>query len=320
MVYLETQYAEFVTGIKPFDDAEVVPSRGAVMLFLAAKKRGKSWFLVNVSVKNMLLRKKVVYFTLEMDEETCLMRHYQALFSIAKWDREISRRVIVRDDEGRLQGLADEDVKLDFTLMGAGVEDNLDKGVARLGIRSEYIRIKRFPTRGVDVADLEAYLDTLEVTEGFIPDIIALDYAGILKADPKNPRIAMGRNLEEFRALCVKRNAAGVTAGQLSKEGAMAMMAGSQHVAEDWSQGATADITIVFSSTDAEKALGLGRARVTDSRSSEDNFGVLMTQSYGSGQFCMDSIRLSSDYFDMLEELKADHDLADDDPEPDPED
>lgn len=319
ILYLETQYAEFITGVKPFDDAEVVPSRGAVMLFLGAAKRGKSWFLINVSCKNLLLRKKVVYITLEMDEQTTLMRHYQCLFSVTKYDREISKRTLIRDDEGRLQGLDEEEVRLDFTLRGAGVEENLDKSVARLGARADYLRIKRFPTRSVDIGDIDAYLDTLEVTEGFIPDIIVLDYAGILKADPKNPRIAMGRNLEEFRALCIKRNVAGVTAGQLSKEGANALMAGSTNVAEDWSMIGTADITIVFSSTDAEKALGLGRARVTNARSTEDNFGVLMTQSYASGQFCMDAVRLNAEYFDMLEDLRAANDLPDDD-ELEPED
>lgn len=320
MVYLETQYAEFVTGIKPFDDAEIVPARGTVMLFLGAAKRGKSWFLINVSIKNMLMRKRVVYITLEMSEETCLQRHYMALFSITKYERDVEKRVLIRDDEGHLRGLDSEQVKLDFTLTGAGAEENLDKGVARLGARADYLRIKRFPTRSVDIAAIEAYLDTLEVTEGFIADLIVLDYVGIVKADPKNPRIAMGRNLEEFRACCIRRNAAGATAGQLSKAGAEALSAGSTNVAEDWSMIGTADITLVFSSTDAEKALGLGRCRVTNAREAEDNFGVLMTQHYASGQFCMDAIRLNSDYFEMLEDLKATEGVEDDPEEIEPED
>jgi hypothetical protein len=310
--YLETQYGEFVLGIKPFDKVEVVPARGTIILFLAAAKRGKSWFLVNVSVKNLLMRHKVVYFTLEMGEESVLLRHYQCIFKTTKSDREVTKRTIVRDDEGRLAGLDEESETLDFTLTGAGAETNLQRHLRVLGPRGENLRIKRFPNRSASVTDLEAYLDMLEITEGFIPDLIVLDYAGILKADPKNPRIAMGRNMEEFRALCIKRNAAGVTAGQLSKEGANAMMAGSTNVAEDWSMIGTADITLVFSSTDAEKALGLGRARVTNAREAEDNFGVLVTQNYQMGQFCMDAIRLNSDYFDMLEDLKAENDLGED--------
>lgn len=317
LLYLETQYAEFVTGIKPFDEAEVVPARGTVLLLLGAAKRGKSWFLVNTAIKNVLLRKKVLVFSLEMGEEQYLQRCYQALFAITKYDRDIERRVIIRDDEGKLQGLDTEEVKLDFTLHGAGAEENLEKNVLKLGPRSDFLRIKRFPTRSATVDDLDAYIETLEITEGFIPDMIVLDYAGILKADPKNPRIAMGRNLEDFRALCIRRNAAGVTAGQLSKAGAEAMSAGSTHVAEDWSMIGTADITLVLSSTDAEKALGLARIRATNARDAEDNFGVLVTQNYASGQFCMDAVRLNSEYFDLLADLREEHGLEEDEPEPD---
>ena len=152
-----------------------------------------------------------------------------------------------------------------------------------------------------------------EITEGFIPDMVCLDYVTILKlADAKNMRQSIGANFEQFRALCIRRNVAGVTVGQLSKAGAEALMAGAGNVAEDWSTIGTADITIAFSSTDAEKALGLGRCRVTNARDAEDNFGVLITQNYKMGQFCMDAVRLNGDYFDMLEELKEIHDLPDD--------
>lgn len=312
LVYLETQYAEFVLGIKPLDEVEIVPARGTVLWLLGAAKRGKSWFLINVSVKNLLMRKKIVYFTLEMGEESVLMRHYQCLFRITKRDREIEKRVIVRDDEHRLVGLDTVTERLDFTLTGSGAETNLERHLRVLGPRGENLRIKRFPNKGATCADLEAYLDMLEVTEGFIPDIIILDYVSIMKHfDPKNPRTSIGAHMEEFRALNIRRNTAGVTVGQLSKAGAEALMAGAGNVAEDWSTIGTADITIAFSSTDAEKALGLGRCRVTNAREAEDNFGVLVTQNYAMGQFCMDAVRLNGDYMDLLEQLKIDHDLED---------
>jgi hypothetical protein len=122
----------------------------------------------------------------------------------------------------------------------------------------------------------------------------------------------MGRMFEDFRGMCDRRNVAGVAVHQLSKAGAEAMTASSTNIAEDWSMVATADIIVVFSSTDAEKALGLGRLRVTNARDAEDNFGCLITQNYKSGQFCIDSIRLSSDYYDMLQDLKIENDLQDD--------
>lgn len=313
VAFIEKQYSEFILGIKPLDKAEIVPARQTVMLFLAAAKRGKSWFLVNTTAVNLMLRKKIVYFTLEMSEEQALQRIYQRLFSIAKDETEIVRRVMSRDDEGQLVGFDEEDVTLPFKLKSWELEMNLEAHVKQLGKRADNLRIKRFPTRRAKVSDLAAALDTMEISEGFIPDMIVLDYAGILKADPRNYRIEIGRNFEDFRALCIDRNCAGVTAGQLSRQGAEAMTAGSTTVAEDWSQIATADSVIVFSSTDAEKALGLGRMRVTNARDAEDNFGVLVTQDYKSGQFATDAIRLNSDYYGLLDDLKQANKIEDDD-------
>lgn len=311
--FLENQYAEFITGIKELDEAEVVPARGTVMLMLAAKKRGKSWFLINCGAQAIMLRKKVLHITLEMSEEQVLQRYYQKLFSTTKYERTVTNRVINRDGEGFLQSLEEEEVKVDFTFNSPDVDVELRVHIDALGPRSNYLRIKRFPPRSVGIDEIRAYIENLEIVEGFIPDEIILDYVGILKADPKNPRISQGRNMEEYRALMIERNAAGVTAGQLSKEGFLAKTAGSHNVGEDFSMTFTADITLVFSSTDAEKALGLGRLWVTDARDAEDTWGVLVTQNYRSGQFCIDSIRLHGDYFDLLSDLKKEKNLEDED-------
>jgi hypothetical protein len=310
--YLESQYAEFITGVKALDDANIVPSRGAVFLLLAAAKRGKSWFLINCGARAVQMRKRVLHISLEMHEPQCLQRYYQCLFTISKSDRHVVNRVLNRDDDGHLASLEEETIKLGYTLLGNSVDSNLRISLRELGPRAEYLRIKKFPTRSVTVDDIDAYIDNLEVTEGFIPDMIILDYPAILKIDGKNPRIAVGRMFEDFRGMCDRRNVAGVAVHQLSKAGAEAMTASSTNIAEDWSMVATADIIVVFSSTDAEKALGLGRLRVTNARDAEDNFGCLITQNYKSGQFCIDSIRLSSDYYDMLQDLKIENDLQDD--------
>lgn len=317
--YLESQYAEFITGIKELDEAEVVPARGTVMLMLAAKKRGKSWFLINCGAKAIMLRKRVLHITLEMSEEQVLQRYYQNLFSATKYERTVTNRIIDRDAEGFLKGIEEAEVKVDFTFNNSDIDIELRVHIENLGPKSNYLRIVRFPPRSVTIDDIRAYIENLEVVEGFIPDEIILDYVGILKADPKNPRIAQGRNMEEFRALMIERNAAGVTAGQLSKEGFLAKTAGSHNAAEDFSMSFTADITLVFSATDAEKALGLGRLWVTDARDAEDTWGVLLTQNYRSGQFCIDSIRLGNEYFDLLEDLKTEKNLGDGEDEGSPE-
>lgn len=318
--YLETQYAEFTTGIAPLDKRQIVPARGQVLLFLGAAKRGKSWFLINCGRNALMLRKKVLHISLEMSEEEVLQRYYQCLWAVSKNERHVINRIIERDEDGRLKGLSEREVKLDFTFAFEDIHVELETHIRLLGSRASNLRIKRFPNRSLTIEALLAYMDELEIVEGFVPDEVVLDYVGIMATDMKNPRISMGRNLENFRAAMVERNAAGVTAHQLSKAGAEAATAGAGNIAEDWSMIGTADIVLVYSSTDAEKALGLGRLRVTQARSAEDNFGVLLTQNYKSGQFCLDAVRLSSDYYDMLADLKSEYDLGDDEAAEEPED
>lgn len=312
--YMETQYGEFLLGIPELDRMQIVPSRGTVLIFLAPAKRGKTWFLINVGRTIAVVnRKKVVHISLEMSEEQVKQRYYQSLFGATKRKGSIINRRLEKDDDGRLAAIEDEEVEPDFYLNNRReIENELNVHLSSLGSRINNVIIKRFPPRTLTTETLDAYLDNLEATEGFIPDAIILDYIGIMKTDPRNHRITLGRVLEDFRAVCVRRNVAGVTAHQISKAGAESASTSSTHVAEDWSMIGTADIILVYAATDAERKLGLGRLRVTNARDSEDGFGVLLSQNYASGQFIIDSVRLDNDYFDMLKDLAARNDVETD--------
>lgn len=309
--YMEQQYGEFHLGIPELDKAQIVPSRGTVLIMLAPAKRGKTWFLINTGRTAAFVdRKKVVHISLEMSEQQVKQRYYQSLFAATKFKGQVTNRRLEKDDDGRLVAIEQEDVDPAFYLNNRDeLENELTTHLGTLGARIENIRIKRFPPRSLSVEMLDAYLDNLEATEGFIPDEIILDYIGIMKTDARNHRISLGRVFEDFRALCVRRNVAGVTAHQISKAGAQAASTSSTHVSEDWSMIGTADIILVYAATDAERRLGLGRLRVTNARDSSDGFGVLLSQNYASGQFIIDSVRLDNDYYDMLDQLTADEDI-----------
>jgi hypothetical protein len=158
--------------------------------------------------------------------------------------------------------------------------------------------------RKLMVDGIARYLDQLKLIKNWEPDIVILDYLGIMKTDAKDHRISLGRTFEEFRGLMVERNMAGVCAHQLSKKGAESIMAGSQHVSEDYSLIATADNALVYSSTNAERNLGLGRLFVDKAREAKDKWGVLLTQAYEIGQFAIDAVRLDNRYFEYLNTLR----------------
>lgn len=304
---LELQASEFTTGIEELDRGHVVPARGTVMLFLAPTRRGKSWFLCNIGKHGLLQRKNVLHVSLEMDAAQTMQRYYQALFSIPKHPTEIDVFDIDRAANGQFDGATSHRiVRRKHTFEHKNIRKYL-KMKLRPWIKDrrihERLRVVRFPTGQLTVAQLRAYIDMLESVDGFTPDLCILDYVGIMATDAKNHRVSLGRVFEDFRGLCIERNMAGVTAQQSSKSGEEAYQVAITHVAEDWSLIATADVALTFSQTPAERARGLARLWVGKARGEADEWGVVLSQSYALGQFALQSARLGKPYHEYIADL-----------------
>jgi len=134
------------------------------------------------------------------------------------------------------------------------------RAARKIGIKMDWygrrignLIIKQFPMRRLDMAGLAAYLDTLEATERFIPDLVIIDYFGVVKTDMRDHRLSLGREFEEFRALMGERHMAGLTPQQVNRQGMGARSVRVTHAAEDISLISTADIAITMSATPQER-------------------------------------------------------------------
>jgi hypothetical protein len=299
--FLRNTATEFSLGIAELDARGIAPMRGAAVLFIAATGIGKSWALVHAAKRALMERKKVFYASLEMSEGEVLMRLYQAFFSVP--DRTLKEPLFVsvleKDSYGRLAEISREEVVPEFALDGPNLEDELEVRRRLMQGRFKNMEIKRFPTRGLTIGGLRGYLDSLEAA-GFIPDVLILDYIGIMRTDVKEHRISLGRNFEDFRGLCVERNIAGITAQQLGREAGRTARGGQTNVAEDWSLIGTADVCISINATSAEKRYGFARLVVEKARRARDRFGVLITQNYDLGQFVLESAPLDEARYEGL--------------------
>lgn len=310
--YLQRQQTEFLTGIKELDSRYIVPARGEAMLLIGATGRGKTWWLINLGKQALLQRKKVLHLSLEMGEEQVAQRYYQSLFSISKRDKDVEITTLDLDKLDRVTGFGKEIVHPEFTFASPHVRDELSTRAEWMGKRIENLVIKRFPS--LTIAGLRAYLDNLEIVEGFIPDLMLLDYIGLMKGTNRDFRLGLGEVFKDWRSILIERHMAGATAQQSSKEGANSMTVKMGNVAEDWSLTNTADKVLTYSSTDAEAQYGLARMYVSKARDEEDKFGVLLTQNYKMGQFVLASTYLDQKYFELMGDLEdADEDEDDDD-------
>lgn len=317
--HLETKYKEFTTGIRVLDDNNIVPARKQLMIFVGGAGLGKSWWMINLGKQGLLQRKKVLHISLEMEEEEVQQRYYQSIFSATKRSREVDLRTFEfsREHPGRVSGFGLERVKPDWTFADNTVDDELQTAIRLHGERMAGVLIKQFPPRWLTPGRLDAYLDSLELVEGFTPDLLLIDYPAIMKVDPRNLRGSIGDNMLACRAVAVERNIAVCAVHQLSKEGVKAASAGKIHVAEDWSIVHTADQMVVYSSTEAEQRFGLGRLYVSKARTEGDKWTVLITQNYDLGQFALNSARMPTKYFSDLQPRESDDDEQEEDNERD---
>jgi hypothetical protein len=303
--YLQTSNSEFVTGLTPLDDRGIVPARGAIMLLIAGKGRGKTWFLTNAGKNALMLHHKVLHVSLEINEPEQRMRYYQSLFGVARRtpDAGIDVTDLEVGERGQVVGFADSTVRPEFDFQSQSLQDELEVRVDLMGGRNDNLIIKRFPNRTLTVDGLSGYLDMLEQVDRFVPDILLLDYARLMKlptSNAKDYRIGVGHNMEKLRALAVERNLALVTADQLNRTGHDAKQARSSHIGEDWSQVHTADVVLTHSATDAEKRRGLCRIYVDHARTEADKFGIIVSQNFAIGQFALQSALLPANYYDDI--------------------
>lgn len=294
---------EYVGYLKTYDIAVEQYHNFVVEDFIAHN----SWYLVHLGKQALQQRKKVLHITLELSEEETTQRYYQSMFSIPK--RDIGNQDITTfefNSMNKLSGFGNEIITPEFNFDSQEIRLELDTRSDLLGNRFQNLLVKKFPMRGLTMKGLYGYLDNLEIVEKFIPDLLVIDYPKLMRAAPGDPRIMLGQLMEDIKGIADARHIAIAAVHQSAKAGVNAGMVRSTHVAEDWSIIATADQIITYSRTDTEKRYGLARLYVDKARSEQDKFGLLISQQYSLGQFCLSSTLLDSKYFDKLKELDND--------------
>lgn len=290
------------TGITQLDRRDICPRRQELFMVVAPAKKGKSWALMQIGKWALLQRKKVLHVTLEMSEQRVSMRYIQSFFSVSKREAKIRYPKFTHDDDGHFSNITMEEI-VRPTLLDEGIRAKLSSRLTREFRKRPPLIIKQFPTGALTIAMLNAYLDGLERFHKFVPDVLILDYPKLMKISALNLRIELGGITEQLRGIAVERNLALVTAAQGNRDSASAMIVTDTMIGEDYSQIATADNVVTYTQTAQEKKLGLARLYVSNGRNDEDKFVVLISQSYASGQFCLDSAMLANNYDDVLERL-----------------
>lgn len=295
-------------GVPQLDSLGVGMYPKQLLLYLAGKGTGKTWFVVNCGRQAVLNKQKVLHVSLEMDEARVLSRYYQSFFGIARRPTKFPRAKFELDELKRLTGVRLRTVssgeKLDYR--HPDIRKLLKNKVQRWGARFDRLIVKSFPSGTLTMSQLRGYLDFLELTQKFVPNLLIVDYPRLMKQDASNLRITYGQTVVDLRGLADERNMAVVAPAQLNREGMGARKARSTNASEDISTIFTADTVLSYSQTEAEKSRNLGRLTVEHARDEEAGLEILLSQSYAVGQYVVDSTIVNSMYWEILKDLSGD--------------
>jgi hypothetical protein len=241
--YSETYRKTIPTGIAQFDERKILNGglgAGELGVVVSPTGVGKSHLLVNFGASALLAGKNVLHYTFELNERATGIRYDSNLLDIDSIDC-----------------FAHKDKIKKF------YEDN----VATLG----RLKIKYYSTGEATVSTLRSHIDKLG-NEGFRPELIIIDYAGIMRSTEKFEllRLELKKVFEELRGFASEMDCPIWTAVQSNKDGANKDFIDVTNMAEAYGQAHVADFIVGLARKSLAKSTGYGNVFIAKNRAGID--------------------------------------------------
>ena len=255
--------------------------RGDLLSFIGPSKRGKTWFLLMSAFEACIQQYRVVFFSFEMDKIRIKKRFYQML----------SNSVDPDDHPGKTNvdlPIKEFSKKNDCYELIESIE-NFDvlnhKGITKAKKRFKMIRKKgniEFicpPNASMSVKGIKKELDDLIKKKNFVPDVIILDYADIIKASFKTDhRNEIDDVWKGIKGLAQATNTLVITASHANnRTTSKGKDIDEGDVVEDQRKLNHVSAMVAINQIDAEKQKGITRLSVMASRHKKAHKGMTIT-------------------------------------------
>lgn len=202
---------------------------------------GKSHFLVHLGAAALKQGKNVLYYSYELNERAIGIRFDSHLLGINSTDCYDSREEIKKYYEEN--------------------QENLGR-----------LKIKYYPTGTATINTIRSHVEKLGIQEKFRPDLILIDYAGIMRSTEKYEllRLELKKIYEELRSLANELDVPIWTASQSNKEGADKEVVDLTNMAEAYGQAHVADFIVGLARKSLDKATGYGTIFIAKNRAGMD--------------------------------------------------
>lgn len=265
--------------------------RGDLVAFLGAAKKGKSWWLMSTGINAAYFGHRVVFFSLEMPINQIVRRSWQAVAGKPRRDSIISIPRFVNLDAGDNQkqkyGIEIEEVERESVKA-----DLVGEQMAsfRRQFRSGDMRIISLPAYSATVEDITAHLDNLYHFDGYVPDVVVIDYADIIASSSRfEYRHQIDEIWKKLRRLAQEKNIMVATASQAGRK-AFNKDASEDDIAEDIRKIAHVSKMIAINQNKVDRKINSVRIEQLAERDGRRNYRqVLVLQCLEIGRPFVDS-------------------------------
>jgi len=216
------------TGWGKFDQIFGGYGVGELFTYMGPAHSGKSMYLVNAGANILLQKKNVLHITLEMSEEITSQRY-----------------------DMRLLGLNKDELKTPKA--NVKIKELLENHIGKLVV-------KRYPSGLASAADISAFIKRLENVRKFIPDVLIVDYADIMRSLNKynDKRFELDSIYQQLRNLGIEFNIPVITATQLNRSAIEKLESGGilteEFIAESYGIARIVDCGVTINATPADNA------------------------------------------------------------------
>lgn len=211
---------------------------GELVTFVGGPGSGKSWILANIGHFGLLHSKKVLHYSLELNENYTGLRY-----------------------DSRFTGIPFQDLKYNIDHTKKELKKYQNRGL---------IVIKDYPTKTASVDTIRSHLQTMIMLDK-IPDIIIIDYADLLKGNSNLKKVERIEEIyEQLRGMAGEFNLPIVTASQANRSSDEGEIVEATSIADAYAKVMISDIVISVSRKAVDKVNGTGRFHIIKNRFGPD--------------------------------------------------
>ncbi len=165
--------------------------RGHFVVLSAPMKRGKSFFMIDWALRGFFRGLKVIFFSLEMVEKDINDRIYGNICGTFILETSESDSPYARERNVKIPFFdSDGDILYKSEKKKALVEKVALKKIEQIKKMSKGgdFRLQCIPGGAFNIAEMKKILKVENLKDGFIPDLIVIDYMDIMAPEPDAPR------------------------------------------------------------------------------------------------------------------------------------